>query len=182
MASAAPASVAAPPASPAGGFAALADVLRRMLSAYREYAAEGERKNAALVASDFSSLDAFGQRERELADRLIALERERRDAAAALDASAEPAPLRELVARHAGDPVADEVDRLRTALLAECDRVAELNRRNLSLLEKSMEIVDFSIKTVRELTARESETYNRRGYDRAAPGAPAGLKLLDVKV
>lgn len=182
----------APPAPPAGRFAALAGVLRRMLAAYREYAAEEERKNAALVRADFSGVEAFGRRERELADRLVALERERRAAAAALvtpapdgpagNAPAATVPLRELLARHPEDPAAAEVDTLRKELLAECDRVGELNRRNLSLLEKSMEIVDFTLKTVRELTSRENETYNRRGYDRGAAAPPAGLTLLDVKI
>ncbi len=170
-----------------GRFTALGGVLARMLEAYGAFAAEEERRNAALVAADYAGAEATGRREREIADLLVALERERKAEADKLAADAGPdaaaLPLRDLLARYADDPDAERVERLRRDLLAACDRVGELNRRNLALLQKSLDVVDHTLKTVRELALRENgDTYNRRGYDRTPEGAPVGLKLLDVKI
>lgn len=160
---------------------ALTKVLEQMLESYRDFETLAGEKNQALVAADFQAMDEFTARERALAERIQRLEAERQQLSGHLSPD-RPMTLKELAASLAGQPDGERLNQLREELLAVTDSLRALNGRNLRIIEKSLDIVDRTLKTVAGVARESSDTYNPRGFEGCAPPGDAPIRLLDVRV
>lgn len=161
---------------------ALAKVLGLMLDTYREYETLAGEKNRALVAADFAGLDGFSSRERALTDRLRQLEKERQYELADLFQPEEAVTLKELAMQLGETPEGRLLSGLREELLAVTDTIRTLDARNLQIIEKSLDIVDRTLKTVAGIARESGDTYNTRGFEDSSKGEGAPFSLLDVSV
>jgi hypothetical protein len=161
----------------------LASSLEKMLTVYREYLVISRQKNEDLVNVDFSRMEKFNQQEKNYAEELNKLEKERQLAnQTLLSETGETLTLKELAERFSETPEATLLNRLRDDLREVTTAVRELNERNLKLIEKSLEIVDHTLKSVTEFNRVSNDTYNRQGYDDQGPNAESHLSLVDVRI
>jgi len=162
----------------------LTKVLEESLILYKEYYMTASEKNLAIVNTDFTTMDNLLKAEQKIALKITTLERERVEIFQSFPKNnGELHTLKTLINSQLDTIDTKKLDSLRNELLKVTKKIGEVNNRNLELTKKSLEIVDFTLKTITDIsTSNSSSMYNGRGFGNNYSEENSSLSLVDVKI
>jgi flagellar biosynthesis/type III secretory pathway chaperone len=161
----------------------LTNILEEIFESYKEYKEIAEKKNGALVGVEFSRMNEFLNEEERIATKIGKLELKRLELFDSISMEEGVSTLKEVIDKHSNRPESKRLNELRDKLLALTSEVDEINQRNLELTKKSLDMVDFTLQTITDLSASSGGvTYNNHGGNHNSFAGNPGISLLDLKV
>ena len=145
----------------------LIDVLENEHKIYEEMIPISEKKTLVIVENDITSLQSITEKEQEIIGRINALEKKRQEIMSnikiVLGDKGKDLNLRRLVQLLEKQPKEQKIlSQLHDKLVETTERLVEVNNKNKSLIEQSLEMLEFNMNFVQSANmAQMNNTYNK---------------------
>ena len=145
----------------------LIDVLENEHKIYEEMIPISEKKTLVIVENDITSLQSITEKEQEIIGRINALEKKRQEIMSnikiVLGDKGKDLNLRRLVQLLEKQPKEQKIlSQLPDKLVETTERLVEVNNKNKSLIEQSLEMLEFNMNFVQSANmAQMNNTYNK---------------------
>lgn len=149
--------------------------LEKEASIYEELIPVVEKKTRVIIKNDLPVLQQITDREQEVVDRITALERKREEVVANIEIVLNKKPgsltLREIIKLLDKQPKEQrQLAKLREKLKVEVSRLSDLNVQNQSLIDESLDMIEFHMNLIQSTRMSPGNNYTRGAETANLPG------------